>query len=343
MTPDKPVLRLTPHELAPNRRANCDCEPFSFRALWCGRERDFVGQVVGQNYAQMIFFALANEPKRGNFVNASVLVSKNPARPAPPIYEPRTYFAPEDAQSILERSATDGWGRLYFLDENLNLACDETVRWRLFLAQSGWGEWSAAPDYYQNSARFRWNKDEIAARQLALLPPLELLKRVRVFLLDSDGDATLAREFAPLRGFARHQLCCPVGRGSYEQWKQILQWYLQSHFPTSAKEKARLKIDIQNARRDSVDKWLIGGRCSCFGPSATQFCDWTRQYFAPELDENYLKRCSAAAHWSNRTLPIGVAASRPTQHERLEALLQLRDWLRDKATPAQIEALLRAD
>ena len=174
------------------------------------------------------------------------------------------------------------------------------MRWRLFLAQSGWGEWSAAPDYYQNSARFRWNKDEIAARQLALLPPLELLKRVRVFLLDSDGDATLAREFAPLRGFARHQLCCPVGAAVMNSGNKFFNGICKAIFPTSAKEKARLKIDIQNARRDSVDKWLIGGRCSCFGPSATQFCDWTRQYFAPELDENYLKRCSAAAHWSNR-------------------------------------------
>ena len=340
---DKPILRLAPHEIPPLRRRDLDDEPFVFRAPWNEGERDFIGQVVGQNYVQMIFFALSDEPERGNFVNAPMRVSKNPNRPAPPIFEPRTYFRQEDAKGILESTINNGWGRLYFLDEHLNLAQTETVRWRLFLAQSGWGEWSKAPDFYEHSARFRWNTDGNKARQMASLPPLELLELVRASLLEPRGDAVLAREFAVLRGFPRHKLCLPTTRGDYEQWKQLLHWYLQSHFPTKAQGKARLKIDLRNPRQNSIDKWLIGGACSVFGPDATRFCDWTRHYFAPQLDTEYLKRCSAAAHWSNRTLTLGVGATSPTQHERLEALLQLRDWLADKATPAEIEALLRAD
>ena len=338
----KPNLQLAPHELAPRRRADVDGEPFIFCALWQVRGRDFIGQVVGQSHAQMILYALADEPERGNFVSAPVWVSKNSDRPATPTFEPRTCFAPEDARRIVELTADSGWGRLYFLDEDLNLAQGEAVRWRLFLACSGWGEWSAAPGFYENSARFRWNEDAVRARQKALLPPLELLALVHADLLDEQSDAALARQFAPLRGkIERHQLCCPVARGSYGQWKQILEWYLQSHFPVKAKEKARIKIDIHSPSQDSVDKWLVGGRFSCFAPNAAQFCDWTRQYFAPQRDEDYLKRCSAAAHWANRSVRIGVAAARPTQHERLEALLKLRDWLRDKASPAEIERLLR--
>ncbi|BCM88285.1 hypothetical protein IAD21_00116 [Abditibacteriota bacterium] len=39
-------------------------------------------------------------------------------------------------------------------------------------------------------------------------------------------------------------------------------------------------------------------------------------------------------------LSVFWSLSRPTQHDRLEALLQLREWLADKATHKEIEALL---
>ena len=339
----KPTLPFAPHELAPQRRAELDGKPFVFCALWAGRAREFVGQVVGQSYAQMIFFALANEPERGHFVNAPVWVSKNPDSPASPVWEPRTYLHPDSARQILELSANQGWGRLYFLDENLEVARGEAARWRLFLARSGWGQWCAAPDFYMEQARFRWHPNAVQARRLALMSPLELLDQTRASLLEAQSDAALARQFAPLSVTARHWLCRPVGRGSYEEWRQVLGWYLQSYFPNQAAEKARLKVAIHESRADSTDKWLVGGPFSCFSPGAARFVEWTRQHFAPQNDEDFLRRCSAAADWSKRTFALGVSALRPTQHQRLEALLQLRDWLKDKAAPAEVEALLRAE
>ena len=71
----KPHLHLAPHELEPDRLVNCDEPAFNFRGMWFGRERDFIGQVVGQAKTEMIFFALADEPERGNFVSAPKSIS----------------------------------------------------------------------------------------------------------------------------------------------------------------------------------------------------------------------------------------------------------------------------
>ena len=328
-------LLLAPHEIAPPTHPQYSDEPFAFRALWDGRERDFVGQVKNL----LIFFALTGEPERGNFVNASVWASRNPNRPAPPICEPRTEIPRHNLKRIVEVTADEGWGRLYFLDENLNLApAAAAVQWRLFLAQSGWGQWCAAPRFYEGQARFRWHKDAAHARQLALLPPLQLWERVRASLLEKASDAALAREFALLGGAARHQLCRPVARGSYEQWRQVLQWYVQCCGPTA--EKKRLSLVVYASLGDVRNSWSVAGKRCRLPAAVAEFCQWTHRFFAPTLDEEFLSRCSAAAAFSQRSFKISVSTDFITQHERLEALLHLRDWLRDKAAPDQINQWL---
>ncbi len=66
-----------------------------------------------------------------------------------------------------------------------------------------------------------------------------------------------------------------------------------------------------------------------------------REFFQPDLDEHFLKQSSAAENWSHRSFTLRLRVNSPTQHERLEALFQLRDWLSDKAAPDEIELLLR--
>ena len=341
----EPKLILAPHELEPNRHEDWDGEPFVFRANWCGVERDFVGQVVGQRYTPMIFFALADEPDRGNFVSAIVWKSKHPDHTPTPTFEPRSEMIPLHPQDLirhLELATDEGWGRLYFVDEKLEPVENQPAHWRLFLAQSGWGQWSAAPDFYSHNARFRWNENPHKARELALLPPLELLEQLRPSLLDSQSDAAFARLFIPLKAKARHQQCRPLQRGSYNEWQQSLQRYLQSRIALWKSDKATVSLRVHNPT-DEEDRCTSKGDARQCSQTDARFFDWTRQYFAPTLDEDLLKRCSAAAAWSRRSFTVSASAKRPTQHERLEALLQLRDWLGDKATPEEIELLLYDD
>ena len=337
------VLRLASHELAPNRRAQWDGEPFVFRANWHGRERDFIGQVVSQIYSRMIFFALADEPERGNFVSAPIWISKGGIRLEQKC-EPRTQFTTDDLPQLLSATAEEGWGRFYFLDNDLNLAENEAVSLRLFLASSGWGQWSAAPDFYQKVACFQWHNSPDEAREFALFSSLELLNRWREKLLDPQSDAAKARELTYLSKTQLQQNCRPVTRSCYEQWQQVLSWYLQVHFPSETTQKGRLKYHIHNAHPDLIfDIWTGQAERRQLSPNLALFCEWTLRHFAPELDADYVNSCFAAQEWANRSFALTIHAQKPTQHERIEAWLQLRDWLADKAAPSEIDALLRAD
>ena len=68
---------------------------------------------------------------------------------------------------------------------------------------------------------------------------------------------------------------------------------------------------------------------------------WTKSYVRPTLDLALLNQHVAASQWKKRRFSWSERMQAPTQHERPEALLRLRQWLSDKAASAEIELLLR--
>ncbi len=93
--------------------------------------------------------------------------------------------------------------------------------------------------------------------------------------------------------------------------------------------------------------------------SNTRLMNWLRTYFIGEGFEwratdwgkrRFRKLRAREPHLRAFLEPRSISwhvrfgdQSDPTFHQQLEARLQLRDWLRDKVAPAQIEAFLRAD
>ena len=95
------------------------------------------------------------------------------------------------------------------------------------------------------------------------------------------------------------------------------------------------------------------------GPNNAQLFDWLRGYFVGEgiewretdwgkrkfrqlrLREPHLRAFFAPRSVAWRVRLAGRDA--PSFHQQLEARLQLRDWLRDKATPEEIETFLRTE
>ena len=66
-----------------------------------------------------------------------------------------------------------------------------------------------------------------------------------------------------------------------------------------------------------------------------------QRYFVPCWESNCLNHPAADLFWRHHgVLPTVWFEEPPTAHEQLEAKLRLRDWLEDKATPAQIKELL---
>lgn len=71
------------------------------------------------------------------------------------------------------------------------------------------------------------------------------------------------------------------------------------------------------------------------------FSNW----FAPHWSATLFNRHLCIRHYLSRhrwELAEARLADSPSMHEQLEARLQLRDWLRDKAAPAEVERLMRS-
>lgn len=332
MTPDKPILQLAPHEIPISNFPDSIYPLFLFRTMWDGREREFVGQVLASELGDLTYFYMRDELKRGNFVSAWTPPMRRAFLPKPLAFEPRYHSTMSDPATTLARECSHSWGRVYFLDENLQASGVERAKRRLFLSQDGGGEWRQQKYFPQTGSSFVWSSRE-DAHSRARLAPLELLEQFLATLSDTTCDAALALQWEELPHEERHQVCRPLARGDYHEWQHILGLFTRSRSQIWDEDDSTWRMAHIPLVCDHKD-WGFYFR---FEP----FCEWLQRYFEPALDVGLTRKCTAAAQWSRKGTQVSAKVFRPTQHERLEALLQLREWLRDKATPDEIEKLLR--
>lgn len=168
----------------------------------------------------------------------------------------------------------------------------------------------------------------------------EVQQKLQLAWEDSQSDARFAWHFATLDVAEKIELLS----GSDEDKREIqtlMKLILQST-PTLWQSGNfwgwRLTFDDQTTNLNSqpLDKhletqllipWTAILRRHCYG-------NWGQRAF-----ENH---ACAREFWGNKSRYIGYAqqTSAPNFHDQLEAKLQLRDWLQDKATPAEIEQFL---
>lgn len=335
MTPTEPILRLAPHEVPISDFLDPIYPPFLFRTNWEGREREFAGQVLDSELGDLTFFWLPDEPECGNFVSAWTPPMRKSFLPKPLAFGPRYHSPMSDPAATLARECAHSWGRVYFLDENLRASGVEHAKRRLFLSQDGGGEWRQQRYFPQTGSPFVWASRE-DAHLWARLAPLELLEQFLATVKDdANSDAAHALQWDELPHEKRYQICRPLARGDYSEWQRILGLFTRSHHHIWNEDKFSWRVAHIPLVCDHKD-WDFYFR---FEP----FCEWLQQYFEPSVDVDLTRKCTAAAQWAQQGAQVSAKVFRPTQHERLEALLQLRDWLRDKATPLEIESLLRAE
>lgn len=347
MPVNKAQLILAPHELEPNRRWDLDSEPFRFRGRWFGRNRKFVAQLSGRERHRLLFFALEDEPERGNFVVAKHNVECLDKDPKYLVCEPKVFAHPLDVRrEELLGALNMNWGRVFYLNAELAPANGVDACWRLFLAATGWGQWSAIPAHAEKNAVFGWRA--FPTQELTGLPSLELLTWLKRDLLDPQGAFALSRQFASLDGAGRSALVRPLTRGTYVEWQHVVRLFVLSREPLQGFNKP---LFFQFQSGDDQGQFcrirLLSHEIPSFAdldvPDFKRFARWTFDFFAPQLDTHLLTCCFEAKRWSERPNSWTVGLAVPTRHEQLEALLQLRDWLADKATPDEIEALLREE
>ncbi len=316
-------------------------KPFTFRTQWEGRERQFMGLETQAELGELIFFCLADEPERGNFVSAWTPPRRSPRLPKPLAFDPRFLSPMSDAATKLASECAHSWGRIFFLDENLEVAPPEKGKRRLFLSQDGGGEWRHEQFFPRMGSPFVWASRE-EAHQLALLAPLDLLAHfVSLMRRQPESDPARALKWDDLPHEERNLLCRPLARGNYEEWRWVLHLYGQSRLAWwNDTSHNWLMAYVYLVCRLSLKRGYPAGRTPFF-LEFERLCSWMLRYFEPSLDVDFVGHCTAARQWSQTEMRVSARVERPTQHERIEALMQLRDWLSDKAAPEEIEALLR--
>ncbi len=338
------AIELAPYELEPERQSKRNGEPFFFRALWFGSEREFVGQVLsfGENYFHL-WFSLADEPERGNFVCSRGLRGEIPP------YVPQVEFRAEPTQqAFIERVKNELWGRLFVLDSQLRLANRDNGCCTIFLAASGWGQVNFI---HQGSAEFQWSAP--CAKVLAEPDSSRYLDEVVTLAQTQEHPLQFAFEWAGILPLQRLALALPLRNGNYEQWQRLIQLHAVATLRCGEGWRSHHEIGMvsraQSTWLRAEHYWDEVGRSGLemqkgSNNSFQRFLLWTLAYFRPTRDDALctthpcVRSCVAGTPWL-----FSGFVEQGTQHERLEALLQLRDWLADKATPKEIEALLRED
>ena len=177
---------------------------------------------------------------------------------------------------------------------------------------------------------------------LCLIAPI-LLKVVQSFR-EPTHDLFFAFEWAKLSRFEQFDLVWPLQNGTYAQWEQVIRLHALATVQMPEAEGLQFYREVRMNGKSSSGFWTRRNPTSqrIESDSFTRFLEWTRRYFGPMRSEELCERYPCTEYRCRfDVVAFEVRLSQaPTQHERLEALLQLRDWLRDKAAPDEIERLL---
>ena len=177
----------------------------------------------------------------------------------------------------------------------------------------------------------------------------DIVSKVKAALLDEESDCSFSWRWAQANHEQKERLVARFKKGNFDEFNQVLKWLTHSHYTlwneqsvvewmvlleghTDGTEpsEAREKYTYQNISRGRVE----------FSNSFDPCLDVVHRYFLPSYDKA-LKRFSIFEHLASVSdFEIYIQISRPTQHERLEARLRLREWLVGKVAPEEIPALL---
>ena len=338
----EPILHLAPYENSLRRRRDMDGEAVFFEANCFGRVRKFVGQSINEDgYGNSYFARLRDESQRGIFVCSGY--GKGSEESAQPYKDWGRCTREIIVETLKEGIESSCWRRYFVLDKSLNLADSNNGFHTLFLNWNGLG---MIHEDKGGFARFRWN--EPCPEEMWNCSAAELLKRVVEQSRDESNETYFAWRWASLSNAEHFDLMLPLSKGTYREWQDICRLLPIALVRYSEYLDAKLYVNFSSDGEAKSNFYEQSGRPHYQAISShllQRLSLWLHDYFAPQPNEDLCARYLCARQWlkPNQRSVCKVRIDAPTQHERLEALLQLRDWLADKATPAEIEALLRAD
>ncbi len=208
-------------------------------------------------------------------------------------------------------------------------------------------------------SEFFWNdvKDpqELSLNWRMFTPDRQIEDGIRTMLANPDSDCSFAWHWAESRK-ARNRMMLQIESGTAEELELLLRailWQESLHDEFLEKINWQCKFDFFrfNVRSASSGMRFVARRMTVFGDRFGWFSFpfFERYYLLLELilslmgvSFNKAIEESGVAQWSQlwEGYNFVVPLTRPTQHEFLESQILLRDFLRDKVSPAELAELM---
>ncbi len=254
-------------------------------------------------------------------------------------HRPGQFFFDQTSElEIMSRALeSNGWGRVFYLD-GTKLRTEETpmpCEWGVFLSASGRGLWKwtlrdgVSWMQAERDGLFRWHKQPgEAARFLARTPSEDVWKQVGARLNNPRSLMARTRRTMETEHERRLEAIRLWHEKSRPEWEQVVHWLLLTDPELQKVNHISLQVSVV---------YLEGMEGELFG---ALFCDekdvrhserFQKGYEAvqavlgPTLDGQPLLRMGGFAEGF-----IEIEISNPTAHERLEALLQLQAWAKER-------------
>ena len=234
-------------------------------------------------------------------------------------------------------------GHLFFLDEAKQFFDEpQQPTWKVFLRANGLGSWtriSSFPGYEldghieQNFAQnFRWHAEE-AAPWLER-PAYDWFAAFASLARDEASDVAFAARWAPLYPEARDRQSVCTAREDFECFERAIQLAILTDDGLWQNEVAALFFQFQLAQDEAPGEraWFRNGDHSGSIERSGRFerlWQVLLTYFEPQQG-GPLARYECVQQWlsENRVRTFDSLYWRPTQHEKLEALLELDAFLK---------------
>ena len=237
------------------------------------------------------------------------------------------------------------------MNDAIHFVRPEEAAYQLRFGNTNYVEWVKCGGKADDRAKFRveiWGK--WAPQEWPGYVSEPMLGFIRELLEDPNGRCSFAFRWVNSDWKTRFRMFLTTHRGTIEECEQVLLWMAWTSSQNDL-EVEKWKIAIRQSDDDPLDStlWSNTGRdCHFEAKGYNQELSGNQHkllrdilcYFMPHYRENS-RRYDAVVYELWKTgivwmLDIPI----PTQHERLEARLRLREWLNDKVAPEEIPALL---
>ena len=215
-----------------------------------------------------------------------------------------------------------------------------------------WGQWAWMCE--QGAGYFNWphltDDAELAARFRAGASDAQVEREIAAMLADADSDCAFAWRWMRLSERERDRELVTVERGNLDEvaallrallwsdalWHDVAGWQWNVFVGLGSERQFEFDVGVEWSKiENEIETYELSPRLKRgLRLVFEHFQLWQNKRISARVQARRIADGRDTYDWH---VPVPI----PTAHERLEARLQLRDFLRDKVTPAELAELMQ--